>query len=147
MAKSRADRVNRSPGLYLASGFAALAAATYFIVAAGLAPGDPAAPPAGVMLLAGLAYLVGAGLILFTSRRLLMLGAILNPLAILAFFVAFLLGNAEIEIVSLVSKFAQMGLQVTLLMLIRGTSPVSLIPEPLDPATVPVTNGHPGNSR
>jgi hypothetical protein len=128
-------RVPRNRMLYLASGLAVLAAITYFIVAAGLAPGDPAAPPAGVMLLAGLAYLGGAGLILLDHKRLLMTGAVLNPLVIVAFFVAFLLGNAEIEIVSLVSKLSQLGLQVALLMLIRA------------PAAIPITPAQPGELR
>jgi hypothetical protein len=113
--------------------FAVVAAVAYFIVAAGLAPGDPTAPPAGVMLLAGLAYLVGAGLIQLNRRWLLVTGAILNPLVIVAFFVSFLLGNAEIEVVSLVSKLAQVGLQVTLLMLLRRHASASVTVEAHEP--------------
>jgi hypothetical protein len=135
MSTAETTRFPRNRMLYLASGLAVLSAITYFIVAAGLAPGDPTAPPAGVMLLAGLAYLGGAGLILLDHRRLLMTGAVLNPLVIVAFFVAFLLGNADIEIVSLVSKLSQLGLQVVLLMLIRA------------PAAIPITAARPGDLR
>jgi hypothetical protein len=147
MTTSSSNRTDRSRGLYLAAGFAAVSAVTYLIVASGLAPGDPTAPPAGAMLFVGLAYLGGAGLILTGRRSLLKAGAILNPLAIVAFFVAFLLGNAEIEVVSLISKFSQMGLQVALMMLIRGASIESLMPGSLEGAAVPVASDRPSDHR
>jgi hypothetical protein len=71
------------------------------------------------MLIAGVAYLVGSGLILLDRRALLVAGAILNPLVIVAFFVSFLFGNAEIEAMSLISKLSQVALEVMLVKLIR----------------------------
>lgn len=114
--------VPRSQALYVAAGFAGVSAITYFVLGAGLAPGEPAIPPAALMLIAGVAYLMGAGLILLDRRRLLVTGAILNLLVIVAFFVSFLLGNAEIEAMSLISKLSQVALEVMLVKLIRDES-------------------------
>ena len=50
--------------------------------------------PTPVMVAAGLAYLVGAALILGSDRRLLILGAVLNPL-VFAAYVAAAVGGAR----------------------------------------------------
>lgn len=102
----------------LAAGLSFVVAAVYFIIGTGLAPGDLQAPPAGLMLVAGAAYLVGGVVIFGRNRSLLALGAVLNPLVVGAYVVSLFLGNAEIEVLSLISKLAQFGLEVVLLMLL-----------------------------
>lgn len=119
----------RKRGLQLAAAFAGISAVTYFLLAVGLAPGDPSTPPAALMFVAGAAYLVGAGLILVDRRWLLVTGAVLNPLVIVAFFVSFLLGNTEIEVMSLISKLSQVALEVLLVKLIRDDNPELSMPE------------------
>lgn len=111
--------ITRRQTLYVAAAFASVSAVAYFFLGAGLAPGEPAIPSAALMLIAGVAYLVGSGLILLDRRTLLVAGAILNPLVVVAFFVSFLLGNAEIEAISMISKLSQVALEVMLVKLIR----------------------------
>ncbi len=118
----RAGSTNRGVLATVAAGLAGLAALVYFVIAAGLAPGDVTSPPAPIMFAAGGAYLVGGGLILLLRRRLLILGAVLNPLVMVAFMVSFLTGGAELEPLSLVSKLAQVGLELALLLLIAQTA-------------------------
>ena len=102
----------------VAVGLAGLVSVVYFVIAADLAPGDVTSPPTPVMFIAGMSYLIGAGLILLRRRRLLIICAVLNPLVIVAFLVSVLLGRAELELLSLLSKLAQVCLEVVLLLLI-----------------------------
>ena len=69
---------------WVAFALALLAAAVYFVVASPAVPPDYKSPPTPVLVVAGLAYLVGGVLILQADRRLLVLGALLNPLVLLA---------------------------------------------------------------
>ncbi len=75
-----------------------------------------------MLVVAGLAYLVGTGLIELDDRRLLILGAVLNPLVLLAYTVAAVKGHAAVDGLSLTSKAAQIGLEVALLWLILKPS-------------------------
>ncbi len=97
---------------------ALVAAAVYFVIASPAMPADYKSPPTPVLVVAGLAYLVGGVLILLADRRLLVLGAILNPLVLLAYTGAAIKGHAAIDGLSLTSKAAQIGLEVALLWLI-----------------------------
>ena len=95
-----------------------VAAAVYLVIASPAVPGDYKSPPTPVLIVAALAYLVGGGLILLGDRRLLILGAIVNPLVVLAYTVAAIKGHATVDGLSLTSKAAQIGLEVALLWLI-----------------------------
>ncbi len=103
---------------WVAAGLALVAAAIYFVIASPAVPADYQAPPTPVLVVAGLAYLVGGGLVLLADRRLLVLGAILNPLVLLAYTGAAIKGHAAVDGLSLTSKAAQIGLEVALLWLI-----------------------------
>ena len=108
---------------WVAFALALLAAAVYFVVASPAVPADYKAPPTPVLVVAGLAYLVGGVLILQADRRLLVLGAILNPLVLLAYTGAAIKGHAAVDGLSLTSKAAQIGLEVALLwLLLRPTA-------------------------
>jgi hypothetical protein len=95
-----------------------IAASVYFIIASPARPADYKAPPTPVLVVAALAYLVGGVLVLLGDRRLLILGAVLNPLVLLAYTVAAIKGHAAVDGLSLTSKAAQIGLEAALLWLI-----------------------------
>ncbi len=111
---------------WLAVMLSLVAAAVYLIIASPAVPQGYKAPPTPVLVVAGLAYLIGAGLIGLDNRRLLILGAVLNPLVLLAYTIAAIKGHAAVDGLSLTSKAAQIGLEVMLLWLIL---------EPSQPAT------------
>ena len=81
-------------------------------------PDDYKSPPTPVVVAAGAAYLVGAVLILLADRRLLVLGAVLNPLVMAAYVAAAAKGRAAIDRLSLTGKSAQLALQAVLLWLV-----------------------------
>ena len=103
---------------WVAAGLALVAAAIYFVIASPAVPADYQAPPTPVLVVAGLAYLVGGVLILQADRRLLILGAILNPLVLVAYTAAAIKGHAAVDGLSLTGKTAQVALEVMLLWLI-----------------------------
>jgi hypothetical protein len=109
--------------LWTASALSLVAAVVYFIIAAPTKPEGYKAPPTPVVVIAGLAYFIGGGLILLADRRLLTVGAIINPLVLVAYTVAAIKGHATVDGLSLTSKAAQVGLEVLLLWLI--VQPVS----------------------
>ncbi len=109
---------------WLAVVLSLIAAVVYLIIASPAVPEGYKAPPKPVLVVAALAYLVGGVLILLGDRRLLILGAVLNPLVLLAYTVAAIKGHAAVDGLSLTSKAAQIGLEVALLWLIlRPTEP------------------------
>src|SRR3712207_6780015 len=75
-----------------------IAAGVYFIIASPTRPAGYKSPPTPVLIVAGLAYLIGGMLILLGDRRLLIFGAIVNPLVLAAFAVAARTGHATVEI-------------------------------------------------
>jgi hypothetical protein len=95
-----------------------IAASVYFIIASPASPTDYKSPPLPVLIVAGLAYLIGGMLILLGDRRLLIFGAIVNVLVMAAFAVAARMGHATVDRLSLTSKAAQVLLEVLLLWLI-----------------------------
>ena len=95
-----------------------IAASVYFIIASPARPADYKSPPIPVLVIAGLAYLIGGMLILLGDRRLLIFGAIVNPLVMAAYAVAARTGHATVDGLSLTSKAAQVVLEVLLLWLI-----------------------------
>ena len=95
-----------------------IAASVYFIIASPARPADYKSPPTPVLVVAGLAYLIGGMLILLDDRRLLIFGAIVNVLVMAAFAVAARMGHATVDRLSLTSKVAQVMLEVLLLWLI-----------------------------
>ena len=95
-----------------------IAASVYFIIASPARPADYKSPPIPVLVVAGLAYLIGGMLILLGDRRLLIFGAIVNPLVMAAYAVAARTGHATVDGLSLTSKVAQVVLEVLLLWLI-----------------------------
>lgn len=103
----------------IAAALALMSAAIYFAIAAGVTPDGLKSPPAPVMLVAGLAYLIGGVLIFRRDRHLLTLGAVANALVIAAFSVSLALGRSDIEYVSLMSKLSQAVLEGLLLWLRR----------------------------
>ena len=64
--------------LGIATALAVVVAVVYFAIGFGLAPEGFKSPPAPIMVLAGLSYLVGGGLILLADRRLMLVGAVAN---------------------------------------------------------------------
>lgn len=107
---------------WLAVLLSVVAAVVYLIIASPAVPESYKAPPTPVLVVAGLAYLVGAALIGLDDRRLLILGAVLNPLVLLAYTIAAVKGHAAVDGLSLTSKAAQIGLEVALLWLILKPS-------------------------
>src|ERR687894_1799892 len=95
-----------------------IAASVYFIIASPARPADYKSPPIPVLVVAGLAYLIGGMLILLGDRRLLIFGAIVNVVVMTAFAVAARMGYATVDGLSLTSKVAQVMLEVLLLWLI-----------------------------
>ena len=105
--------------LGIATALAILVAMVYLAIGLGMVPEGFKSPPAPVMVLAGLAYLVGGGLILFADRRLMLVGAVANVLVLLLFVLSALLGNATIDLLSLTGKLAQVVLGVLLVWFVR----------------------------
>lgn len=105
--------------LGIATALAILVAMVYLAIGLGMVPEDFKSPPAPVMLLAGLGYLVGGGLILLADRRLLLAGAVVNVLILLLFVLSALLGNATLDLFSLSGKVAQVVLGVLLVWSVR----------------------------
>ena len=111
---------------WVAGALSLVAAVVYLVIASPARPADYKAPPTPVLVVAALAYLVGAGFIRLDDRRLLILGAVLNPLVLLAYTVAAIKGHATVDGLSLTSKAAQVGLEVALLWLVlRPTDSVA----------------------
>ena len=105
--------------LGIATALAMLVAMVYLAIGLGMVPEGFKSPPAPVMVLAGLAYLVGGGLILLADRRLMLAGAVANVLVLLLFVLSALLGNATIDLLSLSGKVAQVVLGVLLVWFVR----------------------------
>ena len=99
-----------------------ITALIYFIIAFGFVPKDFESPPAPVMFIAALAYLIGGLLILRAGRRLLQIGAVINVLVVLIFGISVVAGHSTIDALSMISKFAQIGLEVTLLLLVQRSA-------------------------
>jgi hypothetical protein len=104
--------------VWAAAGFSLVAAAVYLAIASPAVPADYKAPPRPVRIAAGVAYLVGGALILVADRRLLTLGAVLNPLVMAAYLAAAIKGHAAVDGLSLTGKAAQVALEVLLLWLV-----------------------------
>ena len=103
---------------WVAGALSLVASLVYLVIASPARPAGYKAPPAPVLAVAALAYLVGGGLILLDDRRLLILGAVLNPLVLLAYTVAAIKGHATVDGLSLTGKAAQIGLEALLLWLV-----------------------------
>ena len=97
---------------------ALIAASVYFVIASPARPAGYKSPPTRVLVVAGLAYLIGGMLILLGDRRLLIFGAIVNVVVMAVFTVAARMGRATVDNVSVTSKVAQVALEVLLLWLI-----------------------------
>jgi hypothetical protein len=93
-----------------------VAAIVYVLIALDLV--DVAAPPRPVMVLAAVAYLAGWVLMRRRERWLWRAGAIANVLVMVGFVISLAAGNAEIEPMSVISKIAQVGLEVVLVVLV-----------------------------
>lgn len=90
----------------------------YLLIGAGLAPDDLESPPRGVMLVAAAAYFVGGWLIRRLDRRLLLAGAIANALVMFVYVASLMAGRSDLEVYAVVSKAAQIGLEVVLIALL-----------------------------
>ena len=101
--------------VWAAAALSLVAAGVYLVIASPAVPSDYKAPPRPVRIVAGAAYLVGGALILLADRRLLILGAVLNPLVMAAYVGAAIKGHAAVDRLSLTGKAAQLALEVLLL--------------------------------
>ena len=104
--------------LWAASALSLAAAVVYLVILSPAVSEDYKAPPAPVLAVAAAAYLVGAGLILVADRRLLAVGALLNPVVMAAYVAAAIKGHAAVDRLSLTSKAAQVALEALLLWLV-----------------------------
>jgi len=116
--------------LRIATALAILAAIFFLAIGLGMVPEDFRSPPAPVMMVAGLAYLIGGGLILVARRRLMLAGAVANALVLLLFVVSAFMGNATIDALTLSGKAAQVVLGALLVWFVKRMSPTS---EPKQP--------------
>lgn len=105
--------------LSIATALAILVAIVYLAIGFGLVPENFKSPPAPVMVVAGLAYLIGGGLILVANRRLMLAGAAANALVLVLFLVSALMGNATIDPLTLSGKVAQVVLGVLLVWFVK----------------------------
>lgn len=105
--------------LRVATALAILAAMDYFAIGLGIVPENFKSPPAPIMIVAGLAYLIGGGLILIAHRRLMLAGAVANALVLLLFVVSAVMGNATIDALSLSGKAAQVVLGALLVWFVK----------------------------
>ena len=112
--------------LRIATALAILTAIAYFAIGLGMVPEDFKSPPAPVMVVAGLAYLIGGGLIQVARRRLMLAGAVANALVLLLFVVSAFMGNATIDALSLSGKAAQVVLGVLLVWFVKRMGPPDL---------------------
>jgi hypothetical protein len=104
----------------VATGLSLITSIIYFIIAFGLVPAGFESPPAQVMFVAGLAYLIGGALITRASERLLLVGAVLNLLVLTIFVISAISGKSTMDAISLTGKTAQVGLELVLLGLIMN---------------------------
>lgn len=109
--------------LRIATALAILVTIAYFAIGLGMVPEDFTSPPAPVMMVAGLAYLIGGGLILVARRRLMLAGAVANALVLLLFVVSAFMGNATIDALSLSGKAAQVVLGALLVWFVKRMGP------------------------
>lgn len=100
--------------LLSATALAVVAAAIYFVIGIGWVPDGFKSPPAPVMLVAGVAYLVGGGLILIAKRSLMLLGALANAVVLAIFVASVIAGNGTFDGLSLIGKVAQVLLEIFL---------------------------------
>lgn len=105
--------------LRVATALAILAATDYFAIGLGIVPENFKSPPAPIMIVAGLAYLSGGGLILIAHRRLMLAGAVANALVLLLFVLSAFMGNATIDALSLSGKAAQVVLGALLVWFVK----------------------------
>ena len=112
------DPTGGSPVPWFAAALALVAAVIYLVLASPARPADYESPPPPVLVVGALAYIVGGGLVLLGDRRLLIVGAAVNPLVLLAYTAAAITGHATVDGLSLTSKAAQVGLEAALLWLV-----------------------------
>ncbi len=112
--------------LSIATMLAILAASAYFAIGLGMVPEDFMSPPAPVMIMAGLGYLIGGGLILVARRPLMLAGAVANVLVLFLFVVSAFMGNATIDALSLSGKAAQVMLGALLFWFVKRMGPPDL---------------------
>ncbi len=105
--------------LSVATALASVVAVVYFAIGFGMVPEGFKSPPGPVMVVAGLAYLVGGGLILLADRRLMLVGAVANGLVLILFTVHVVLGIATVDLLSLSGKVAQVALGVLLVWFVK----------------------------
>lgn len=118
---STTHKVSTAPrqAFVLATALTVVVAAVYLAIGLGAVSSDFKSPPAPVMVLAGVAYLVGGALILLADRRLLLAGAVVNTVVLLLFVASAVRGNATVDLFSLSGKAAQVALGVLLVYLVR----------------------------
>ncbi len=117
MVASSGATPNTRTWLYVGAALAAVVGVGYFAIALGWVAEGFESPPTGAMVVAGIAYLVGGGLILLADRRLLILGAVINTLVLLAFLASAVGGNATVDAFTVVTKAAQIALGFVLIWL------------------------------
>ena len=100
--------------LRTAMALALVVAVGYLAIGLGFVSESFESPPAPVMVLAGLAYIVGGLLIVLADRRLLLLGTVINTLVLLLFVAAAVRGNSTLDLLSVAQKLAQVALGVLL---------------------------------
>ena len=98
---------------------AVVVAIGYLAIGLGFVPEDFESPPAPVMILAGVAYIVGGILILLADHRLLLLGAVANSIVLLLFLAAAVRGNSTVDLFSVSEKIVQLALGLLLIWLAR----------------------------
>ncbi|MCK9487727.1 MAG: hypothetical protein M0R73_13720 [Dehalococcoidia bacterium] len=113
---------SRRRALLLASTASLIAGAVYLVIAFGVTADDFESPPRPVMLVAGLIYLVGAGVLHLVDRRLLLVGAVANAVVLVLFGLSAARGTGTVDTLSLGGKAAQVALSVLLLWIWSGTS-------------------------
>lgn len=97
-----------------ATALAVLVSGGYLAIGLGFVSENFESPPAPIMMVAGLAYLVGGLLIFLADQRLLLAGAIINAVVLLIFAASALRGSATIDLFSISMKVAQIALGVLL---------------------------------
>ncbi|MDP2328806.1 MAG: hypothetical protein Q8M79_12060, partial [Dehalococcoidia bacterium] len=83
--------------LLLGSAMAVVAGLVYLAIAAGMVADDFQSPPRPLMAIAGAIYLGGAGVLHFVSRRLLLVGAVLNGVVLVLFLLSAARDNATVD--------------------------------------------------
>jgi len=100
--------------LLLATLAAIATAVVYLAIGSGLVPDDFKSPPRPIMVLAGITYAAGSGVLHFVDRRLLLLGAAANAAVLALFVLSAAQENATVDVLSLSGKAAQALLSVLL---------------------------------